>query len=125
MISPLLEKVAEAHLKKDIPDFAVGDTVDVHCRIVEGEKQRIQVFTGTVISRKGHGINESFVVRRMVANEGVERSFPVHSPNVADIKVKRSGHIRRSKLFYLRDRVGKAVRLREKRTERSSNAKKK
>jgi len=124
MISPILEKVAEPHLKKEIPDFGVGDTVDVHCRIVEGEKQRIQVFTGTVIARKGHGINESFIVRRMVANEGVERTFPVHSPNVADIQVKRSGHIRRSKLFYLRDRVGKAVRLREKRTERSSKAKK-
>ena len=84
-------------------------------RIVEGQKERTQVFTGTVISRKGRGLNEMFTVRRIVANEGVERIFPLNSPQVLDVKVVRSGHTRRAKLYYLRDRIGKAVRLRDKR----------
>lgn len=109
----LLEKVEAQHLKKQ-PEFNVGDTVDVHVKIVEGSKERIQVFTGIVISRRGRGVNETFTVRRIVNNEGVERIFPVNSPNIVDIVVKRSGMIRRSKLYFLRDRVGKAVRLREK-----------
>ena len=115
MSQELLNKVAESSRKKEIPDFKVGDTVDVSVRIVEGDKERIQVFTGTVISRKGRGLNEMFTVRRIVANEGVERIFPLNSPQVLDVKVVRSGHARRAKLYYLRDRIGKAVRLRDKR----------
>ena len=115
MTNKILEQVEQAYLKKDIPQFQVGDTVDVHTRIIEGEKERVQVFSGTVIMRKGRGINETFTVRRIVNNEGVERIFPVHSPFIAKLVVKRGGESRRAKLFYLRDRVGKAVRLSEKR----------
>ena len=115
MTNSILKGVEEAHLKKEIPQFQVGDTVDVATRIVEGDKERIQVFSGTVIMRKGAGINETFTVRRIVNNEGVERIYPVHSPFIASITVKRSGERRRAKLFYLRDRVGKSVRLTEKR----------
>ena len=115
MQNPLLTQVEQPHLKKDVPQFQVGDTVDVAVRIVEGDKERIQVFSGTVIMRKGSGINSTFTVRRIVNNEGVERIFPLHSPFVSSITVKRSGERRRAKLFYLRDRVGKAVRLTEKR----------
>src|SRR3954464_10348991 len=115
MINQLLQHVEQSHLKKDIPQFDVGDTVDVHTRIIEGEKERIQIFSGTVIMRKGRGINETFTVRRIVNNEGVERIFPVHSPFISKVTVKRGGETRRAKLFYLRDRVGKAVRLVEKR----------
>lgn len=107
-------------LKKDVPQFRVGDTVDVHCRIVEGEKERIQVFSGTVIMRKGGGVNETFTVRRIVNNEGVERVFPLHSPFVTKVVVKRSGQTRRAKLFYLRDRVGKATRLSEDRSAKTA-----
>ena len=114
MTSQILEMVASKHQKDQVPSFAVGDTVDVKVRIVEGQKERVQVFNGTVIARKGRGINEMFTVRRIVNNEGVERTFPIHSPNVVGVEVKRSGSIRRSKLYFLRDRVGKAVRLREK-----------
>ena len=114
MMADMLEKVVEGQLKKDVPQFNVGDTVDVHVKIVEGDRERVQVFNGTVIARKGRGINESFTVRRIVNNEGVERVFPLHSPSVVDISVKRSGYTRRSKLYFLRDRVGKATRLREK-----------
>src|SRR5688500_1580830 len=115
MTNKILEQIESAHLKKDVPQFAVGDTVDVHTRIVEGEKERIQVFSGTVIMKKGRGINETFTVRRIVNNEGVERIFPLHSPFIAKVTVKRGGETRRAKLFYLRDRVGKAVKLTEKR----------
>jgi large subunit ribosomal protein L19 len=100
--------------KKQIPEFKVGDTVDVGVRIVEGEKTRIQYFNGVVIGRRGGGLREYFTVRRIVDGEGVERDFPMHSPAVVDVKVKRGGEVRRAKLFYLRDRVGKATRLREK-----------
>ena len=110
----LLEQVEQKHLKQNVPDFQVGDTVDVNVKIVEGAKERIQVFNGTVIARKGRGINEMFTVRRIVNNEGVERTFPLHSPNVLDVQVNRSGYTRRSKLYFLRGRKGKAVRLREK-----------
>jgi large subunit ribosomal protein L19 len=112
--SKIIEKVEQAYIKKDRLDFSVGDTVDVSVRIVEGEKERTQVFTGTVISRKGKGLNEMFTVRRIVNNAGVERIFPVNSPQVLSVKVIRSGHVRRAKLYYLRDRIGKAVRLRNK-----------
>jgi large subunit ribosomal protein L19 len=115
MINSLIENVEKNYLKQEkIPQFDIGDTVDVHTRIVEGDKERVQVFAGTVIMRKGRGINETFTVRRIVNNEGVERIFPVHSPFIAKLVVKRGGESRRAKLFYLRDRVGKAVRLSEK-----------
>src|SRR5215211_1642638 len=115
MTNKILEQVESAYLKKDVPQFTVGDTVDVHTRIVEGDKERIQIFSGTVIMKKGRGINETFTARRIVNNEGVERIFPLHSPFIAKLVVKRGGESRRAKLFYLRDRVGKAVRLTEKR----------
>lgn len=113
MSQELISKANAPSLKTDMPEFKIGDTVNVSVRIVEGEKERIQVFTGTVIRRKGAGISETFTVRRIVANEGVERIFPVHSPRVADVKVQRSGKVRRAKLHYLRDRIGKATRLKE------------
>jgi large subunit ribosomal protein L19 len=114
MATNLIDKVEEKHLKKEAPEFSIGDTVDVHVKIVEGDRERVQVFNGTVIARKGRGINAVFTVRRIVNNEGVERIFPLHSPNVVNVDVKRSGIIRRSKLFFLRERTGKSVRLREK-----------
>src|SRR6266550_5214600 len=115
MANLIIDQVEQAYLKKDIPQFQVGDTVDVATRIIEGDKERIQVFSGTIIMRKGAGINETFIVRRIVNNEGVERIYPVHSPFVASVTVRRSGESRRAKLFYLRQRVGKAVRLTEQR----------
>jgi len=123
MINRFIEQVEKDHLKKDnVPQFEIGDTVDVHTRIIEGEKERIQVFTGTVIMRKGRGINEMFTVRRIVNNEGVERIFPLHSPFISKVVVRRSGESRRAKLFYLRHRVGKAVRLTEKRKAKKDEA---
>ena len=116
MTNKILEQVEQQYLKKDIPQFTVGDTVDVATRIIEGEKERIQIFSGTVIMRKGRGINETFTVRRIVNNEGVERIFPLHSPFISKVTVKRGGETRRAKLFYLRERVGKAVKLTEKRS---------
>jgi large subunit ribosomal protein L19 len=115
MSQQILKAVEASSLKQEVPQFQIGDTVDVHTRIVEGDKERIQVFSGTVIMRKGSGINETFTVRRIVNNEGVERVFPLHSPFIAKVVSKRSGETRRAKLYYLRDRVGKAVRLVEKR----------
>lgn len=114
----LVKEVEQAYLKKDLPVFRVGDTVDVATKIVEGEKERIQVFSGTIIMRKGEGTNETFTVRRIVNNEGVERIFPVHSPLISSITVKRSGRTRRAKLFYLRERVGKSRRLSEVRVKK-------
>jgi len=116
MTNKILEAIEADYLKKDIPQFTVGDTVDVHTRILEGEKERIQIFSGVVLMKKGKGINEMFTVRRIVNNEGVERIFPLHSPFISKVTVKRGGETRRAKLFYLRDRVGKAVKLTEKRT---------
>ena len=112
-MNALIRIVEKAYLKPAIPEFHIGDTVDVQCRIVEGEKERVQIFNGTVIARKGTGINESFTVRRIVHEEGVERKFMVNSPNVLDIRVRRRGKTRRAKLFYLRGRIGKARKLRE------------
>lgn len=117
MINALIEKVEEAARKKELPKFAVGDTVSVQVRIVEGGKERIQPFIGVVIGRRGRGMGESFTVRRIVNNEGVERIFPLHSPKVAGVEVIRSGRIRRAKLYYLRDRVGKARRLRDRKRD--------
>jgi large subunit ribosomal protein L19 len=107
------ELVEKKKLAADVPQFDIGDTVDVHTRILEGEEERIQIFSGTVIARSGSGLREMFSVRRIVAGEGVERKFPLHSPKVAKIEVKRRGVTRRAKLYYLRERVGKAVKLRE------------
>lgn len=115
MSQQTLELVEKSSLKGEIPDFRIGDTVDVHTRILEGEKERIQVFNGVVIARAGSGTRETFVVRRIVGGEGVERKFPLHSPKIAKIEVKRRGIVRRAKLYFLRDRVGKAVRLKERR----------
>lgn len=113
----ILDLVESEYLKPEPPEFEIGDSVDVHCLIHEGEKTRTQVFSGTVIARSGEGSKEMFVVRRIVAGEGVERKFPVHSPRVSKIEVKRSSVIRRAKLYYLRERVGKAVRLKERRNK--------
>ncbi len=110
----LMGIVQQPGIKADrISSFNVGDTVDVHVKIVEGEKERIQIFSGIVISRKGSRLNEAFTVRRLVGNEGVERVFPLHSPAIDKIEVKKSGKVRRAKLYYLRDRVGKATRVAE------------
>jgi large subunit ribosomal protein L19 len=100
---------------KDLPKFSVGDTIDVHYKIIEGDKERIQVFQGVLLADTGRGIHRMITVRRIVANEGVERSFPVSSPRVAKIDVIRRGDARRAKLFYLRDRFGKSRRLRDQR----------
>jgi len=125
MSQQVLNKVEQSSLKSDVPHFEIGDTVDVHCRILEGEKERVQLFSGVVIARSGSGSREMFTVRRIVQGEGVERKFPVHSPKIAKVEVKRAGVVRRAKLYYLRDRVGKAVKLRERRVtpkKRDSNA---
>ena len=113
----ILAAVEASSLKPQAPAFAIGDTVDVHTRILEGEKERIQIFNGVVIAKSGAGSREMFVVRRIVAGEGVERKFPLHSPKIAKVEVKRSGVSRRAKLYYLRDRSGKSTRLREKRED--------
>jgi large subunit ribosomal protein L19 len=119
MSQQLLNLVEKSSLKADVPYFEIGDTVDVHCRILEGEKERIQLFSGVVIARSGSGTREMFTVRRIVQGEGVERKFPLHSPRIAKIDVKRAGVVRRAKLYYLRDRVGKAVRLKQRRIDTS------
>ena len=113
MSQELLKKATQYSTKTQLPQFRVGDTVNVSVRITEGDKERVQVFTGTVIARKGGGMGESFTVRRIVNNEGVERSFPIHSPKVAGVEVVRGGKARRAKLYFLRDRVGKSTRLRD------------
>ncbi len=117
MSEKILSLVEKGSLKEEKFDFDIGDTVDVHCRILEGDKERIQIFSGTVIARSGSGSREMFTVRRIVQGEGVERKFPLHSPRIAKIEVKRSGVVRRAKLYYLRERSGKSVRLRERRGE--------
>lgn len=122
MKNQLMALVEAADLKPDLPDLAVGDTVDVHQRILEGQKERVQVFSGTLISRKGAKGRETITVRRIVQGEGVERVFPVHSPKIAKIDVKRSGKTRRAKLYYLRDRVGKATKLREREAKPAAEA---
>ena len=117
MKNQYIELVEEASKKKDPPQFDIGDQVEVHVRILEGEKERVQVFSGVVISKRGEGMREMFTVRRIVQAEGVERTFPIHSPRIAKVEVKRTGAVRRAKLYYLRDRVGKATRLRERRVK--------
>lgn len=115
MSNAIMDLVDKANLKAEMPKFEIGDTVDVHTKILEGNKERIQVFSGVVIARSGRGAQEMFTVRRIVGGEGVERKFPVHSPRIDKIEVKRSGVTRRAKLYFLRDRIGKAVRLKERR----------
>ncbi len=122
MSQQILSHVEASSLKTEVPQFAIGDTVDVHTRILEGEKERLQIFSGVVIARSGSGSREMFTVRRIVGGEGVERKFPLHSPKIAKVEVKRSGVTRRAKLYYLRDRIGKSVRLREKREETPAQA---
>jgi large subunit ribosomal protein L19 len=120
MRTALIDIAEKPFLKDSVPEFHIGDTVDVHCRIIEGEKERVQVFNGIVIARRGAGINTRFTVRRIVANEGVERTFMLHSPNVVDVRTRRRGKVRRAKLFYLRHRVGKARKVRELRVQQKS-----
>lgn len=115
MSQDLIKSVEQSQYKSDLPDLHVGDTVDAHLRIVEGEKERVQVFSGVIIKKQGTGISASVTIRRIVANEGVERTVPLNSPRVDKIEVVRHGHVRRSKLYYLRDRVGKKRRLRDRR----------
>ena len=108
-----LKTIAAASMKESFPEFSVGDTVKVSVNIREGERERIQMFEGTVIAKKGSGVAETFTVRIVSYGVGIERVFPVHSPNVVDVKVVRNGKVRRSKLYYLRDRVGKAAKVKE------------
>jgi len=107
--------IDQASLKDDIPDFAPGDTVKVHVRVVEGNRERVQVFEGAVIGRSGSGVRETFKVRKLSFGVGVERTFPIHSPIIQKIELVRRGDVRRAKLYYLRDRVGKRARIKEKR----------
>ena len=118
MSQAIMDLVEKAALKENPPQFEIGDTVDVHLKILEGSKERIQVFTGVVIGRRGRGVSETFTVRRIVAGEGVERVFPVHTPKIAKLEVVRHGRVRRAKLYYLRDRTGKATRLAERREKK-------
>ena len=110
----LMQAFTEKYKKAEPPVVAVGDTVRVHLKVKEGNRERIQVFEGTVIAKKHGGIEETFTVRRVSYGCGVERVFPIHSPNVVSVEVLRHGHVRRAKLYYLRDRVGKAARIKEK-----------
>ena len=112
-MNDIIKNIEAAQLKESVTEFNVGDTVKVYAKIKEGEKERIQVFEGTVIARKGSGVSETFTVRRVSYGVGVERVFPIHSPNVAKVDVVRHGRVRRSKLYYLRDRVGKAAKVKE------------
>ena len=115
MNQAILDKIESEQFRKNPAEFAVGDTVRVHTKVVEGDKERIQVFAGVVIGRRGRGLNEMFTVRRISYGEGVERIFPVHSPRVDKVEVERSGAVRRAKLTYLRKRIGKgAVAVKEK-----------
>jgi large subunit ribosomal protein L19 len=110
-MNPLIEAITKDHLRDDIPEFRAGDTVRVHARIVEGERERIQLFEGVVIKRRGAGVSETYTVRKISNGVGVERTFPVHSPRVAQIEVLRRGRVRRAKLYYIRERHGRAARI--------------
>ncbi|MBE7013550.1 MAG: 50S ribosomal protein L19 [Ruminococcaceae bacterium] len=110
----VIESITQEQIRTDLPELLIGDTVKVHVKIKEGTRERIQLFEGTVISKKHGGINETFTVRRISYGVGVERTFPVNSPKIAKIEVVRHGKVRRAKLYYLRDRVGKAAKVKEK-----------
>lgn len=116
----IMDKINNEQCKENIAAFSVGDTVKVFTKIVEGDTERIQMFSGVVIARKGGGIQETFTVRRVTFGEGVERVFPVNSPRIDKIEVIRYGKVRRSKLYYLRDKIGKASRVKERRVESAS-----
>ncbi len=116
----IIDKIQAEQIKTDLPKFRVGDTVKVHTRVIEGEKERIQVYAGIVIGRKGVGLNSNFTVRRVSYGEGVERVFPLHSPRIAKIEVDRQGAVRRSKLNYLRQRKGKSATTVKERSDRAS-----
>lgn len=120
MNQALLEKIESEQYRKDEPKFAVGDSVRVHTRVVEGDKERIQIFSGVVIGKRGHGLNEMFTVRRISYGEGVERVFPLHSPRVDKIEVERKGQVRRAKLTYLRKRLGKGATLVREKEEKAT-----
>src|SRR5215510_367736 len=122
MNQALLDKIESAQFRKDKADFAVGDTVKVHTKVVEGDKERIQIFSGVVMGRRGRGLNETFTVRRISYGEGVERVFPVHSPRVDKVEVERKGKTRRGKLTYLRKRLGKGATLVKEREGRATEA---
>lgn len=115
IMNPLIEDITKEQLRDDLPEFHAGDTVRVHARIVEGDRERIQIFEGVVIKRRGAGISESYTVRKISNGVGVERSFPLHTPRVAKIEVTRYGKVRRAKLYYLRSRQGRAARITERR----------
>ena len=123
MSQEILNYVEKTSLNENVSKFEIGDTVDVHSKILEGAKERIQVFSGVVIAISGSGTRQMFTVRRIVASQGVERKFPVHSPRILKVDVKRSSVVRRAKLYFLRERSGKAVRLKERRTDRKSKVK--
>lgn len=115
MSTSIIQQLEASQLRTDLPEVNPGDTVDVHYRIIEGAKERIQVFSGVIIKKENKGLNTNITVRRIVANEGVERIFPLHSPKISTIEIKRHGDSRRAKLYFLRDRVGKSRRLRDRR----------
>ena len=112
----VLDKIRKEQVKSDMTEFSIGDTIRIYVKIIEGETERIQQFQGTVIAKRGSGIEETFTVRRVQAGQGVERVFPVNSPRIDKIEVVRRGQVRRAKLYYLRDKVGKAARVKELRT---------
>ena len=112
-MNEILRAIEAEQMRNDLPNFNVGDNVKLHVKVKEGNRERIQMFEGTVIAKKGSGVAETFTVRRISYGVGVERVFPVHSPNVKDVQVVRYGKVRRSKLYYLRDRVGKAAKVKE------------
>lgn len=114
-MSNMIDKVDAASLRDDLPAFRPGDTLDVHVKVIEGATERTQLFTGVVLRRQGSGIRETFTVRKVSFGIGVERTFPVHTPNIAKIEVKRKGDVRRAKLYYLRELRGKAARIKERR----------
>ena len=122
-MNPIIQAITAAQVKKDTPDFKVGDGVRVHTKVREGDKERVQVFAGVVIARKGHGIHETFTVRRISYGEGVERVFPVNSPNIEKIEVERDSEPGKARLYYLRDRTGKAaMAVKERRFEEAAKA---
>jgi len=114
----IIKTLEQEQLRKDIPEFSIGDTVRVFVKVVEGSRERLQAFEGTVIQRNGGGISETFTVRRVSYGVGVERTFPIHSPRISHIEVVRKGKVRRAKLFYLRERVGKSAKVKEKQVSR-------
>ena len=114
----IIKQIEREQLRKDMPEFSIGDTVRVFVKVVEGTRERLQAFEGTVIKRNGGGISETFTVRRLSYGVGVERTFPIHSPRIDHVEVVRRGKVRRARLYYLRDRVGKAAKVKEKQTKR-------